>query len=332
MDYDLNRTDLPPPCACGQRCTMTLGVWRQLLQFAQASGHRLLFGLAPKTDMALDLIRTAQNDSVFAYTFGNEINSAALFDGYKQIRALLDDGSVFPDKEGRPLLAGPDVALQRHASLEDALAGRDATIMSALAWVETFAQEVGYCSRRQQGVGMCWCFFPSFFLALCLRIILLILHPVGHFQVGDTLDALSFHTYDFETAMLGMLCGGFSFFHGLRLCFVCRSPSRRLLLPPLAPLPACTRLPLLLLLLPPVAHFSLTVTFQGHTTTLDTTLSKSMPAVSTTPGISILPSVFWATLPIVQSDTACHRCAYSEGALQAYQSVSRSTTIVNRSG
>ena len=144
MDYNLSRTDLPPPCACGQRCTLTLGLWRQIVDFARASGHRLLFGLAPNADMATALIRTAaaRNDTVFAYTYGNEINSEKLFDGYRQIRALLNNGSVFPVQSARPLLAGPDVALQRHASLEDALAGKDSTIVDALAWVETFAAGV----------------------------------------------------------------------------------------------------------------------------------------------------------------------------------------------
>lgn len=210
MAYDLNRTDLPPPCACGHQCTLTLGVWRQIVAFARASGHRLLFGLAPDADMATALIRTAaaRDDAVFAYTFGNEINSASLFDGYRQIRALLNNGTVFPVHAARPLLAGPDVALQRHASLEDALAGKDSTIVNALAWVESFAREVSggkpWGGREYRHTGGSGAQTAGFVSAGHLRFLSSKIKWLN-LQVGDTLDALSFHTYDFETAMLGGL-------------------------------------------------------------------------------------------------------------------------------
>lgn len=66
---------------------------------------------------------------------------SALFDGYRKLRDILDG----PDFVGRtkPLLAGPDVALQRHSELADALAGRDTTIIDKLQWVDNFTRAVG---------------------------------------------------------------------------------------------------------------------------------------------------------------------------------------------
>jgi hypothetical protein len=130
--------------------------------FAKESGHKFMFGLVPKVDEAANLITHSATEElpVFAYTFGNEVDSQDVTAGYPVLRKLLDS-TQFPGGMP-PLLAGPDVALQRHDTIDKALVGQDKTVSKKLAWVKNFTT-----------------------------------------TVGSTLDVVSWHTYDFETPMLG---------------------------------------------------------------------------------------------------------------------------------
>ena len=161
-------------CECGRRCVITADYWSSVARFAAATGHRFVFGLAPdeKNATALVAYAFAHNLSVHAYTFGNEIDSNSLFDGYRTLRELIDSlngsssgvagrtsaGSMTTTTSAAaaaaaavskvsvpslPLLAGPDVALQRHAPLRDALAGLDPTIIDKISWVKDFTKNVG---------------------------------------------------------------------------------------------------------------------------------------------------------------------------------------------
>ena len=49
--------------------------WKSINDFAKASGHKLMFGLIPDLKQASSIIKysAAQNMSVFAYTYGNEV-------------------------------------------------------------------------------------------------------------------------------------------------------------------------------------------------------------------------------------------------------------------
>lgn len=56
---------------------MTASYWADIVEFAQYTGHRLMFGLQPDVTNAATLVYHAvhQNQSVAAYTLGNEIDS-----------------------------------------------------------------------------------------------------------------------------------------------------------------------------------------------------------------------------------------------------------------
>ena len=84
-----------------------------------------MFGLVPEVQNATSLIKhSAQKKfEVLAYTYGNEMISDSVIEGYPIIKELLSRKDLFPAGGKRPLLAGPDVALQRKASLADAMAG-----------------------------------------------------------------------------------------------------------------------------------------------------------------------------------------------------------------
>ena len=127
---------------CANDCTMPQKYWKSITTFANASGHRLMFGLVPEVDQATALVtHSAQNGlPVHAFTFGNEKDDAGVIAGYQPLRKLLDDKSLFP--AAAPLLAGPDVAMQRHDTIEAALAGADASINDKLDWVENFTAAV----------------------------------------------------------------------------------------------------------------------------------------------------------------------------------------------
>ena len=86
--------------------------WKSISDFAQASGHKLMFGLIPNTTEASALITHSAktNIPIHAYTFGNEQDSPVVSAGYPVIRKLLDDAELFPAGSA-PKLAGPDVAL-----------------------------------------------------------------------------------------------------------------------------------------------------------------------------------------------------------------------------
>ena len=177
--YDVNSTKTSPYSAksgercckspgschgCAKDCTLPAPYWKSISDFAKASGHKLMFGLVPKTDEATALITHSAKEGlpVVAYTFGNEVDSDAVTKGYPVLRKLLSDTSIFPAGTA-PKLAGPDVALQRHAAIDDALAGGDSNVVKKLEFVESFAA-----------------------------------------SIGTTLDVISWHTYDFETRDIGM--------------------------------------------------------------------------------------------------------------------------------
>ena len=159
LSYNLLDPAPMQACGCGHSCVLTAGTWRELTAFAASTGHRLLFGLSPDAEQATALVAYAaqHNQSAWAYTYGNELNSAKLYAGYQQLRQLLD---ALPPS-ARPLLAGPDVALARHAPLPVALAGGDSTITGGLHWVVNFTAAVGttldavawYCRKREEEGG-----------------------------------------------------------------------------------------------------------------------------------------------------------------------------------
>jgi hypothetical protein len=151
---------------CANDCTMPAPYWKSISDFAAASGHQLMFGLIPDVEEATSLISHSAKAElpVFAYSFGNEKDSASVTDGYSVLRKLLD--SIFSaGKVPKPKLAGPDAYAQRNYeyTLDEALAGEDKTITEHLSFMRDFAE-----------------------------------------KAGPTLDAFSWHTYDYETPMLGM--------------------------------------------------------------------------------------------------------------------------------
>ena len=157
--YDVNSTRTSPFSAksggkcctspgscrgCAKDCTMPAPYWKSISDFARTSGHKLMFGLVPETDQATALIMHSAKEElpVFAYTFGNEVDSDTVVDGYPVLRKLLSDTSIFPAGTS-PKLAGPDVALQRHAAIDDALKGDDSNVVTKLAFVTKFASTIG---------------------------------------------------------------------------------------------------------------------------------------------------------------------------------------------
>ena len=133
----------PGSChGCATDCTMPAPYWKTVTDFAKASGHKLMFGLVPKIDEAVALIKHSAKESlpVFAYTFGNEVDSDAVTKGYPVLRKLLSD--TFPAGTA-PKLAGPDVALQRHSTIDAALAGGDKHVVQKLGFLESFAAASG---------------------------------------------------------------------------------------------------------------------------------------------------------------------------------------------
>lgn len=107
-------------------------------------------------------VKAGSRPAAASVPFCTQVHSRrrVLFPGYRTLRGILD-GPDFVGRE-KPLLAGPDVALQRHSELADAVAGRDPTIIDKLAWVANFTA-----------------------------------------AVGDTLDVVSWHTYDFHASDVG---------------------------------------------------------------------------------------------------------------------------------
>ena len=137
---------------CARDCTMPQKYWKSITTFANASGHRLMFGLVPEVDQATALVtHSAQNGlPVHAFTFGNEKDDASVIAGYQPLRKLLDDKSLFP--AAAPLLAGPDVAMQRHDTIEAALAGAKPT-GEANAFKVELARRVAIRALTQAAAG-----------------------------------------------------------------------------------------------------------------------------------------------------------------------------------
>jgi hypothetical protein len=157
---------VPDSChGCTSDCTMPAAYYDSMVDLAASTGHQFIFGLVPELDQATALISYAATHQkpVFAYSFGNEVDSAAVTAGYQPLQQLVAD--LFPPGTGQqpPALVGPDVALQRHTPIAQALADKDHTVEKKLAWVETFTREA-----------------------------------------GEQLDAVGWHTYDFETYDIGM--------------------------------------------------------------------------------------------------------------------------------
>lgn len=150
---------------CAHDCTMPAAYWKQMVGFAQRSGHRLMFGLVPDVDQARALLVHSAREHlpVWAYTYGNEQDSPQISAGYPVLRQLINNRSVFPVAKAAPRLAGPDVALQRHATIDEAWDNADETIAKKLKWVNEFVA-----------------------------------------ATGKTLDVVSWHTYDFHASDIGM--------------------------------------------------------------------------------------------------------------------------------
>lgn len=155
-------------CAgCAHDCTMPAPYWKGVVDFAKASKNRLVFGLVPDLDQAKALVAHSAREAlpVFGYTFGNEQASKTIADGYPVLRKAIV--AAYSGRLGeRPKLAGPDLYAQMNYkySLDEALAGKDPTVVAHLASMETFGA-----------------------------------------AAGSSLDVFSWHTYDFETPMLGMV-------------------------------------------------------------------------------------------------------------------------------
>jgi len=158
--YDLNdnrtepfsRSDGGPCCPepgdckkCKKDCTMPGPYWKRLVGLAKRSGHKLMFGMVPDINNASSLVEFSSKEGldVYAYTYGNEKNTEQVIQGYKPLRNLINNPNLFPNESMRPLLAGPDVALQRHSDIETAYAGNDSTINQQLLWVRNFTLVAG---------------------------------------------------------------------------------------------------------------------------------------------------------------------------------------------
>ena len=96
---------------CVHDCTMPAPYWKSMTDFAEASGHKFMFGMIPDVEQATSLISHSATEQlpVFAYSFGNELDSPQVTAGYPVLRKLLD--SVFPAGKA-PKLAGPDLYAQ----------------------------------------------------------------------------------------------------------------------------------------------------------------------------------------------------------------------------
>jgi hypothetical protein len=125
--YDVNSTKRSPYSAksgekcckspgschgCAKDCTMPAPYWKTISDFANQSGHKLMFGLVPETDQATALITHSAKAgiSVFAYTFGNEQDSDTVTQGYPVLRKLLSDPSIFPAGTAPKLASAPGAA------------------------------------------------------------------------------------------------------------------------------------------------------------------------------------------------------------------------------
>ena len=110
--YDMNSTKNAPfsaksggPCCkspgscrgCASDCTMPAPYWKKISDFAKASGHNLMFGLVPQVAQAAALITHSASEGlpVLAYTFGNEIDSDAVTEGYPILRQLFSNRSIY---------------------------------------------------------------------------------------------------------------------------------------------------------------------------------------------------------------------------------------------
>lgn len=128
---------------CVKDCTMPAPYWKSIVNAANFTGHKLMFGLVPEPLNATSLITFSarQRLPILAYTYGNEENKESVIAGYPILKKVLQE--EFPYGENAPLLAGPDVALQRHSSIEDAIAGNDVTVNKDLVWVDNFTSAIG---------------------------------------------------------------------------------------------------------------------------------------------------------------------------------------------
>ena len=180
--YDMNSTQAHTfsaktggPCcehtgscsSCVHDCTMPAPYWKRIADFAAASKHRLVFGLVPDVANATHLVvhSAQQKLAVFGFSFGNEEDSARVADGYLVLRKFID--AAYPaGGMPKPKLAGPDLYAQM---------SYEYTLDEALAGKDpTIAQHLASMED-----------FGS--------------------KAGSSLDAFSWHTYDFETPMLGMV-------------------------------------------------------------------------------------------------------------------------------
>lgn len=138
----MSSTEPSTPCDCGSHghCILTAKYWDDIYNFAQRTSHRFIFGLNADLQQASHLIQYAAENSqqMFAYSFTNELVDPSIISGLKQLRTVVDNIS----SSIRPLLIGPDLALQRHAPLAVYDAGNDDTVTSKLAWLTTYVSGV----------------------------------------------------------------------------------------------------------------------------------------------------------------------------------------------
>ena len=153
-------------CAgCASDCTMPASYWKGIVAFAKGSRHKLVFGLVPDLDQAKALIAHSAREAL--PVFGYTF-------GNEQASKAIADGypvlrraiaTAFPSAP-KPKLAGPDLYAQMNYKY---------TLDEALAGNDTTVIEH---LAQMEAFGE---------------------------AAGTSLDAFSWHTYDYETPMLGMV-------------------------------------------------------------------------------------------------------------------------------
>ena len=140
---------------------MPMSYWKTMTDFAAQSKHKLMFGLVPQPKEAAALISytAAQRLPLHAVTFGNELDGPQITAGYPALRKLLDAQYPPGGAATKPLLAGPDVAMQRHVPIDTALAGHDDSVNEKLNWVSQFTKAAG-TELDVVSWHTCTCCFP----------------------------------------------------------------------------------------------------------------------------------------------------------------------------
>lgn len=149
---------------CAHDCTMPAAYWKSITAFANSTGHKLMFGLVPDMDSATSLVTYSAQERLPVFAFTY---------GNEEERAKIS--ADYPkmrklldssyEAGAAPKLAGPDTYVQRNYEF---------TLDEAYAGKDkTITQHLTFMSS-----------FAT--------------------KAGSTLDAFSWHTYDYETPMIGM--------------------------------------------------------------------------------------------------------------------------------